>query len=235
MNRYFTSFLLVLTIYIACAFGAFYVFKDDLKLVHKEIEKTEKISLNEINFTKPKELVETVKKEQKKVIKKSKHSKEKLIHKKVIDKVVKNNIDKQVKKSLKKVDKKKSNTNKIVEQKNKIKNEYKISKTPQKNESLIKDDKNVKKDYKDRNLALIISLIKQNIVYPSIARKRNIQGVVEVKFSVLRNGEVENIVILSGHKFLKKATIKAIKKASKSFPKADKNVELKLPVSFTLI
>lgn len=233
MNRYFTSFFIVLTIYATLAFGAFYVFKDNLKVLHKELEKTEKISLNQIHFTKPKELVEPVKKEQKKIIKKeipkkkiiekTKPIEKKLIQKKEPEKVVKETVSKQVDKSIEKV------------HKNIIKNEDKVSKTPQKKKPLVNDDKDLKKEYIDRNLALIISLIKQNITYPSIARKRNIQGVVEVKFSISQNGEVKNIEILSGHKFLRKATIKAIENASQNFPKAKKNVELKLPVSFTLI
>ena len=61
----------------------------------------------------------------------------------------------------------------------------------------------------------LIKRINSNKSYPNMARRRGIEGVVDVKFKILPNGNVKNIRIISGRSIFKKATVQAIKR---SFP-----------------
>ena len=92
-----------------------------------------------------------------------------------------------------------------------------------------------KKVYLDKHLAQIRDLINQNIKYPFRARKLSIQGIVLVKFKINENGDIENITILDGHKFLQNATIEAINEAAKSFPKTNQSIEIQIPIEYKII
>ena len=92
-----------------------------------------------------------------------------------------------------------------------------------------------KKEYLDKNLALIRSLINENVKYPSKAKKLSIEGIVVVKFKILANGTVENIEIIEGHAFLKASTIDAIEEASKKFPKSNSNIDVQIAIEYKLI
>ena len=61
----------------------------------------------------------------------------------------------------------------------------------------------------------LIKRINSNKSYPNMARRRGIEGVVDVKFKILPNGNVKDIKIISGRSIFKKATIQAIER---SFP-----------------
>ena len=61
----------------------------------------------------------------------------------------------------------------------------------------------------------LVKRINSNKSYPNMARRRCIEGVVDVKFKILANGTVEDIQIISGRSIFKKATIQAIQR---SFP-----------------
>ncbi len=64
-------------------------------------------------------------------------------------------------------------------------------------------------------LATLIEKINANKSYPNMARRRCMEGVVDVRFVVHADGSVKDIEIISGKKIFKKATIQAI---SRSFP-----------------
>ena len=49
------------------------------------------------------------------------------------------------------------------------------------------------------------------------------------------NGDIENITILDGHKFLQNATIEAINEAAKSFPKTNQSIEIQIPIEYKII
>jgi protein TonB len=87
----------------------------------------------------------------------------------------------------------------------------------------------------DKNLALIRSLINENVKYPSKAKKLSIEGIVVVKFKILEDGSVENIQIIEGHALLRNSTIEAIEEASKSFPKSEMSIEIQIPIEYKLI
>ena len=61
----------------------------------------------------------------------------------------------------------------------------------------------------------LIKKINSNKSYPRMARRRGVEGVVDVKFTILSDGSVENIQIVEGRSIFKKATIQAIER---SFP-----------------
>lgn len=155
-----------------------------------------------------------------------------------------------IKKKIEKIKKEDNLDNKIVEKKQiekPIENKQITADTTQKNievtneivknsqHSEINQSKNDSKEYLDRNLTLIRSLINENIKYPSRAKKLSIEGIVVVKFKILANGTVENIEIIEGHAFLKASTIDAIEEASKKFPKSNSNIDVQIAIEYKLI
>ncbi len=86
-------------------------------------------------------------------------------------------------------------------------------------------------------LTNLIERINNNKSYPNMARRRCIEGEVDVKFVVMADGTVEKIEIISGRKIFKKSTIQAI---SRSFPmEVDTSLfsfpkEFKIKISYIL-
>jgi protein TonB len=75
---------------------------------------------------------------------------------------------------------------------------------------------------RDLFIADLIQRINNNKSYPNSARRRSIEGKVEVEFTVLADGGVENIDIISGQSIFAESTKEAIKN---SFPvKIDKGL-----------
>lgn len=69
--------------------------------------------------------------------------------------------------------------------------------------------------------------INKNKSYPKIAKRRRMQGTVKVTFTVLRSGNVSNI-LLDGPKVFHNSARHAVKSA---FPIAVKNIPVSLPVT----
>lgn len=98
-------------------------------------------------------------------------------------------------------------------------------------------------DYEDikakQNLFMskLRELINQNKSYPNSARRRAIEGVVNLRFNILANGAVERITITSGKSIFKKSAMQAVER---SFPiKIDKELfmfpkEFKVTLVYTL-
>ncbi len=89
-------------------------------------------------------------------------------------------------------------------------------------------------------LSKVTEIIKNNTIYPFIARKRELEGKVLVEVKLLKNGKIEKIKILksSGYKILDKSAIKSIKR-SEPFPPFPDNLNepfliLRIPVEFKL-
>lgn len=85
---------------------------------------------------------------------------------------------------------------------------------------------------KNRFLSMIRQKINRHKSYPKIARRRGMQGVVKVRFTILANGRVGNISV-NGPKVFHRSARKAIENA---FPVNTKSVPVSLPktVSLTL-
>jgi TonB family protein len=245
-------------IYVIFFIGIYFFLKNN-KIILDEPKIEQKISLNHIEM-KPieKEIVEdkmvnnNIQEEIKEEIEEQKiEEKQEPIKEEKIVEVPKPIIKKEIKeKVVKKVQKKE-----VIEKKQLVKKEIKDSENPKK-ETIVKEQivqkhiqsENItknqvanvpkiddKKVYLDKHLIQIRNLINQNIKYPIRARKLSIQGVVLVKFKIAQNGNVENITILDGHKFLQNATIEAINEAAKSFPKTNQSIEIQIPIEYKLI
>jgi periplasmic protein TonB len=85
-------------------------------------------------------------------------------------------------------------------------------------------------------LAKIRSLIESAVVYPAIAHKLGIKGVVIVSFILTKQGVVKTAKILSssGSSSLDTEALQTILSLSGKYPKLETMASLKMPISFTL-
>ena len=234
MNRYFSSFFITTILYLIGTIFLFYAFADILIVEEKKQEEL-KISLSHVMvqqeqtsaqpvsepIIEPEPLAQVPTPIKKKIEKPKKENIQKKVVKEPI--IEKNQIEKPIENKQITAD----TTQKNIE----VTNE--IVKNSQHSE--INQSKNDSKEYLDRNLTLIRSLINENIKYPSRAKKLSIEGIVVVKFKILANGTVENIEIIEGHAFLKASTIDAIEEASKKFPKSNSNIDVQIAIEYKLI
>ena len=232
MRRYFSSFFIAISFYSFFAICLFYIMANDKVFIKKE-EESKLISLNHIEL-KPEikeekkepepQTKEIIKEEKivetpKPIIPKKVEKKE--IEKKIVEKTV---VEKTV------VEKKELESTTKIEEKAKVtENQIPQQLLPQ------KPPVDEKKEYLDKHLEQIRTLINQNVKYPLKAKKLSIEGIVTVKFKINEDGTVENITIIDGHKFLQSATIEAIEDASKSFPKTNQSIEIQIPIEYKLI
>ena len=225
MRRYFSSFLIASLVYSFLGFAIFYFYKNS-KVEIEEKKSIQKISLNHI------ELKEEPKKEDVKELVEEKIIQKPIEEKKVVEKPTEKKIEKPkeqvVKKEIPKKQEEKTTQKEVAKEivENQPKSEIVENKVVQ---------KDIQKEYIDNNLALIRTLINENINYPAKARKLSIEGIVVVKFKIRENGSIEDIVVLEGHRFLQNATIEAIEEASKKFPKTNKSIEIQIPIVYKLI
>lgn len=227
MRRYFSSFFIAISFYSFFAICLFYIMTNDKVFIKKE-EETKLISLNHIEL-KPeiKEEKKEPEPQTKEIIKEEKivETPKPIIPKKVEKKEIEKKI---VEKTV--VEKKEFESTSKIEEKAKVtENQIPQQLLPQ------KPPVDEKKEYLDKHLEQIRSLINQNVKYPLKAKKLSIEGIVTVKFKINEDGTVENITIIDGHKFLQSATIEAIENASKSFPKTNQSIEIQIPIEYKLI
>ena len=229
MRRYFSSFFIAISFYAFFAVCLFYLMAND-KVFIKKAEETKLISLNHI------ELKPEIKEEKKEP---EPQTKEIVKEEKIVEtpkpitpkKVEKKEIEKKITEK-KAVEKQESEpTKKIQEQVNKIEEKAPVSENKLPPKPLLDE----KKDYLDKHLAQIRSLINKNVKYPLKAKKLSIEGIVTVRFKINEDGTIENITIIDGHKFLQSATIEAIEEASKDFPKTNQSIEIQIPIEYKLI
>jgi len=83
---------------------------------------------------------------------------------------------------------------------------------------------------KNQFLSKVRQKINQHKSYPKIAKRRGMQGVVKVRFTILANGNVGHISV-SGPKIFHRSARSAVKNA---FPISTKNVPISLPESVNL-
>jgi len=81
--------------------------------------------------------------------------------------------------------------------------------------------------------------IRQNLVYPRMAKRMRMQGTVRVAFKVLRDGTITNIrVVNSPKKLLAKGAIKTVKSISlRAIPSElhEEFLDINIPIEFKLI
>lgn len=70
--------------------------------------------------------------------------------------------------------------------------------------------------------------------YPELARRRSIEGVVELSFTIKPTGEVEGVEAISQSQLLSSAAIESVHKAKGYFPLPLENVTIKVPIVYRL-
>jgi protein TonB len=75
----------------------------------------------------------------------------------------------------------------------------------------------------------LIKKINDNKSYPRMARRRGIEGLVDVKFKILSDGSVDGIKVVSGRGIFKRSAMEAI---SKSFPVVIEEALFSFPKEF---
>ncbi|MEJ2461666.1 MAG: TonB family protein [Candidatus Thiodiazotropha sp.] len=88
-------------------------------------------------------------------------------------------------------------------------------------------------DLRNEYLSRLLAKIEKNKFYPTIARKRNLQGMIQVRFRLGCEGEVVALEIDGGHSLLRKAAGKAIE-AAKPLPKIPAEIECPMLVSYAM-
>jgi len=92
---------------------------------------------------------------------------------------------------------------------------------------------------KDKYIYALREKIQQNVVYPNLAKRMKVEGVIYVTFTVFLDGSIHHIHVRKGTKnILKKGAMQTLRKiVLKAIPKAlqVKQLELTLPISFKLI
>jgi protein TonB len=82
----------------------------------------------------------------------------------------------------------------------------------------------------------IFEIIRENLFYPNIARRRGVEGTVVLEFTIDESGRVCNISVnkTSGYAVLDKASMKTINKCIFP-PPPDDCITLNIPITFELI
>jgi protein TonB len=91
------------------------------------------------------------------------------------------------------------------------------------------------KEYVQNNLAQIHKILQENLYYPMSARKRGIQGQVVVKFTLLKNAQIKDIVVVKESKeILNDAAIKTVESLEKKLPPPTEELTLEVPINYQL-
>jgi periplasmic protein TonB len=93
----------------------------------------------------------------------------------------------------------------------------------------------VEKEYIQNNLSTIRQLLEENLYYPLSARKRGIQGQVVVKFTLLKNSEIKDIIITKeSTQILNDAALRTVQDLNKKLPAPTKDLTLEVPINYQL-
>ncbi|MCX6076951.1 MAG: TonB family protein [Campylobacterales bacterium] len=231
MNRYLSSFFISSSIYFTAVATLFYFINSESCKAKNEMtnQKVVKISLLDLQ------------KEEQPEVSKPKEE----IRKEAITQIKSNSLTKIVPhphaKSIQKVELKE----KIKEEEQLVKKEEPTEKTTSKHaiqssESSVENNVVAQEELEEKQKSFFLKLrelINKNKSYPESARRREIQGDIQVKFCILEDGNVNNIELLAGHSIFKNSAIEAVQKsfpvevdkALFSFPK-----EFKITIAYIL-
>jgi protein TonB len=107
--------------------------------------------------------------------------------------------------------------------------------TPAPKESVVFDA-----DMKAEYIAGLYSILNENKHYPKMAKRRHLEGVTYIHFTLLKNGKVQNVFIQTacGHKSLDNAALELVQniKAYKPIPDEVSRIalNLKIPITYSL-
>ncbi len=226
MNRHTPSFVVSVFVHVAFAAIVFFLYKTTVVLnAQKEKEKV-CIHLQTLQTLKP-----VVKLEKPKPLKK-KHTPKKVIKPKPKPKPQVIKKEKKIQKEVKQKivpDLKEETEMETVEE---IKQEHLLA-SPKPIVSLSKPT--VQEVYIDKNLQKISQLLSENLYYPRRARKRGIEGVVNVDFTLDTDAVVSDIdVTSSSDDILSRAAIKTLENLSGEFPRPKETLRLSVPIHYSL-
>jgi len=89
--------------------------------------------------------------------------------------------------------------------------------------------------YVQKHIAEIMVLLRENLYYPRMARKRHMEGKVVVSFTLLTNGKIIDIKIVEAKKkLLGKAAVTTIERLRGKFPLPDETLYLHVPIMYRL-
>ena len=235
MKRYLSSFIISVLLYSTLVGSMMYYFSNkEFSKKESEVKKESRIKVSLIAMVSPKKTVVTPTKNieqktskvvQKKHLKPKPKKTKKIIRKKVIKKkevivqkkeLLKQVIQKAVVVAPIRVEASPTLTNnKEVELK-----KLKLAREQEAAELLKKQN---------IFLAQLKEAINSNKTYPNTARRRNIQGDVKVKFSILSTGDVQKIEVIKGRSIFKRSVHEAIEN---SFPIAVGKTLFSFPKEF---
>lgn len=86
---------------------------------------------------------------------------------------------------------------------------------------------------KQRYLTEVMDIIEKNKYYPRSARRRGMEGVVRVSFTILSEGNIKSLKVHEGHGILRKAAEEAVKK-SLPLPEPSNTVFCPLEIDFAM-
>jgi len=91
----------------------------------------------------------------------------------------------------------------------------------------------LRQQLKQQYLAQVMQQVEQYKHYPKAARRRGIEGMVQISFIIQSDGSVQNIQLQHGANVLQKAVRKAVSKAS-PFPAPPNSLSLPIPCYFSM-
>jgi len=241
MIRHLNSFFISVCIHLVVFILIFFILKDSISFEKKINEKRTSVTLSHIIIKKEKRIQkkESKKKNPKVVKKNPKVVKKKVIKKKVVKKkIIKKKIIK--KKIIKKVIKKENIEVSNIKEPTKdiIKKIQKEPKEPKTKQIEIKQSNSIKKEkqlLEDEKIALQIrQMLEENKYYPKKARRRGIEGIVNVEFILTKTGKVISLKLISNHNILIKSLKKTISNISNNFPKPNSDLTFRIPIKFSL-
>ncbi|MBU0631788.1 energy transducer TonB [bacterium] len=95
--------------------------------------------------------------------------------------------------------------------------------------------KAMQKQYVNENLSKIIQMLKENLFYPLRARKRGIEGDVVVKFTLLKNSNIKDVMIVKhSNDILDASAIHTIQNLQGKLPAPVEEMVLEVPINYRL-
>ena len=89
--------------------------------------------------------------------------------------------------------------------------------------------------YVKEHISEIMALLRKNLYYPRMARKRGIEGKVMVRFELMENGDIKNITIVeAGRDILARAAVTTIERLEGKFPLPKEVLILHVPIMYQL-
>ncbi|MEW8088569.1 MAG: TonB family protein [Candidatus Thiodiazotropha endolucinida] len=90
-----------------------------------------------------------------------------------------------------------------------------------------------KVNLREQYLAQLLAMIEAKKYYPTVARRRNMEGKIEVSFNLSCDGKVSKLTIKGPHGLLRKAAGKAID-AAQPLPQPPSQIECPMPIHYAM-